>query len=167
MLTVSQQQLLNRLLLEGGAVLNSRARDRAEALRAAGLAIVSWDENRITVVPRLPGTGTYASPLRIDRDLLDLSRLRAHIAEWHRNSATLGVPRSNIHKAGWHAREHQRYHGSHTHEGPFTLVLRTGSRADIAVQPRPLGWFTGQQPVTREELNQRARDRISGRPENH
>lgn len=166
-LAVSQLQLLNRLLLEGALVLNSRSRQQAEALEAAGLAAVSQDDGLIAIAPRLPGGGTYASPLRIDRDLLDLSRLRAHIAEWHRNSATLGVPRSNVHKAVWHAGQHQRYRCTHAHEGPFTLVLRTGGRAGIAVQPRQLGWFTGQQPVTREELNQRMRDRVSGRPENH
>lgn len=166
-LAVSQLQLLNRLLLEGGLTLNSRARQRIEALEATGLAIASWDAGLVTVVPRLPGAGTYASPLRIDRDLLDLSQLRAHLREWHTAAAIRGTPRSNVHLAGWHAREHQRYQCTHTHEGPFTLVLRTGGRADIAVQPHPLGWFTGQQPVTREELNRRARDRISGRPENH
>lgn len=165
-LAVTQRQLLNRLLLEGSVVLSSRARQRIEALEEAGLVLANWDSGRVTVVPRLPGAGTYASPLRIDRDLLDLSQLRAHIAEWHRNSATLGVPRSNVHKAGWHAGQHQRYRCTHTHEGPFTLVLRTG-RGPSVMQPHPLGWFTGQQPVTREELNRRMRDRISGRPENH
>jgi hypothetical protein len=175
-LTPGQLRLLNRLLITGGLVLNDRTRGQIEGLEAAGLVAVDWDMNiqvkgsgtelagRNTVKPLLAGAGTPGDPWLIDRWALDLSELRAHVRELHADAALIqGIPRSNEFLAGWHAREHHRYRCSHAHEGPYVIVLRDGRRP--LVRPCPLGWFTGQQPVTHGEVSQRGREGISGRPE--
>jgi hypothetical protein len=173
-LTAGQLRLLNRVLLAGELILNDRARSQIEGLEAAGLVTVHWDMNiqvkgsgteltgRNTVRPLLPGAGTPGDPWLIERGVLDLSELRAHFLAMHRRAGRT-VPRSNEFLAAEHAREHHRYRCSHVHEGPYVIVLRDGRRP--LVQPRPLGWFTGQQPVTHEEVSRRFRERISGQPE--
>lgn len=91
---------------------------------------------------------SYASPLRLSRDDLDLSGLRAHCRSVHREAPR----RSNLDLASWHARQHHRLHLSHYHRGPFTLITTPRNPRGIGQIIRPLGNYTGQEMVTRAEL---------------
>jgi hypothetical protein len=82
------------------------------------------------------------------RDELDLSQLRRHVRAMHQAH---GIPRSNRDLAGWHARQHHRYYQGHIHGGPFTLI-RNARGSTIGQIPRPLGWYTGQDAKTREQV---------------
>jgi hypothetical protein len=110
--------------------------------------------------------GTYDDPDVLDRDELDLSHIRAHIRAGHRHAALKGIPRANRDLVPWHAEQHHRYgsHGHH-HRGRFTVLLGRDGRVPVAKQPRPLGWFTGQESVSREqaaaEFRQRTRAEVS------
>lgn len=98
----------------------------------------------------LPGSGTYASPLLVPADELDLSAVRRHCQEHHAHAARNGLPRSNADVASWHAGQHYRNGGlSHVHQGPIVLITRPG-RTTAGQTPRPLGWYTGQDMLTKE-----------------
>jgi hypothetical protein len=90
-------------------------------------------------------------PLILDRGSLDLSALRRHVREQHSHAAIRGIPRSNTDLAAWHFREHGRYQPGHRHFGPFVLV-RNSRGSTTGQTPRPMGWFTGQDVKTREQL---------------
>lgn len=98
--------------------------------------------------------GTYDHPLLISPEELDLTGLRAHFKAMHRRGQGRTVPRRNRDLAGEHARQHHRLYQDHIHEGPLVMITHNGRRP-VGVSPRPLGWYTGQQPVTRAELHQR------------
>ena len=102
-------------------------------------------------------------PLIIDRDDLDLSELRAHCRGMHRGP----MPRSNVDLSAWHSMRHHRYASGtgHTHRGPFVLVQRPSDhgRRPVGQLVWPLGHYTGQEPVTREQLNADFRARIAER----
>jgi hypothetical protein len=96
-------------------------------------------------------------PQVINRDDLDLAGLRAHIKAMHRVHPGGGrrrgggpVPRANLLAAGWHWAQHFCMTLSHRHEGPWTVVRDARGRT-VGALPRPLGCWTGQEPVTREQ----------------
>jgi hypothetical protein len=94
---------------------------------------------------------TYANPLRINRDQLDVSAVRAHFRAMHMRFGQT-VPRANLDVASLHARDHHRHHLDHIHRGPFTLVGTPHNPRAVGQIVRPLGDYTGQEPVTRAEL---------------
>ena len=107
--------------------------------------------------------GTYTDPDVIGRADLDVSAVRAHCREHHGNP--LHLPRANGDVAAWHAREHHHRRTSHIHRGRYTLVRRDGDpRRPVGIMPRPLGWFTGRDVVTREQLTAEWRARHPARP---
>ena len=87
---------------------------------------------------------SYDQAMPVTRESLDLSGLRKHCKAEHRVPLGAGWPRSNLDLAAVHARMHYRYHPSHTHGGPWVLVVRPGSRSTVGQIPRPQGWYTGQ-----------------------
>lgn len=95
---------------------------------------------------------SYASPLRLARDEVDVSGVRAHCREHHRS---LTLPRKNTDVAAWHAGQHHRYHLSHVHEGPWVVITRPGNPHGTGQIARPMGWYTGQEMVSREDLKNR------------
>ena len=95
----------------------------------------------------MSGLGTYGDPDLLDRSDLDLSRLRRHCREMHREAPR----RSNLDLASWHVRMHHQYYTGHRHEGPYTLVRDRRGRRPAGVTPVPLGTYTGQDAVTREQ----------------
>lgn len=94
------------------------------------------------------------------RDELDLTGLRRHCREYHsgRRPAGRGMPRDNISLAGWHWSQHHRQHQDHHHFGPFVLI-RNARGSTVGQIARPLGWYTGQDVVTREQLAAEWRER--------
>lgn len=104
-------------------------------------------------------------PMIVDRDDLDLSELRAHCKTMHRRHLSDTMPRSNRDLAAWHARQHHKYHLDHIHRGLFVLVRQPSDhgRKPVGQIVRPLGNYTGQLAVTREELNAELRERIARR----
>jgi hypothetical protein len=108
--------------------------------------------------------GTYQDPELIDRGDLDLSQLRRHVREQHAHQAARGIPRANRDLASWHAGQHHRFRpDSHIHRGPLVLIKDRDGRRPVGVSPAPLGWFTGQETVSREQVNAEARERIAAR----
>jgi hypothetical protein len=93
------------------------------------------------------------SPLILaSRDELDLSALRRHVTEMHgRHAPRVRVPRSNRDLAPWHFAQHFRYYQGHLHGGPFVLIKDAYGRT-IGQISRPLGWYTGQDAKTREQV---------------
>ena len=107
-------------------------------------------------------------PLVLDRDQLDLSELRRHVREHHKPRFGETIPRSNEHLAGWHHSKHHRQSPAHHHFGPFALVRRTGERGRPVGQiVRPLGWWTGQDVKTDQQLKDewRAKHPLPGKGE--
>jgi len=111
-------------------------------------------------------------PLVIDRDQLDLSELNAHIREHHHDGKSnirgRSAPYSLAQRAGWHASQHHRSHHSHHHFGPFALVRRPGERhRPVGQIVRPLGWWTGQDVKTDQQLKDewRAKHPLPGKGE--
>ena len=97
-------------------------------------------------------------PLILDREDIGLIGLRRHVREHHAHAAIRGIPRSNADLAAWHFRQHHRYRPDHHHFGPFVLVRdsRGSTTGQIA---RPLGWYTGQECRTREQIAAEWRER--------
>ncbi len=91
---------------------------------------------------------------------LDLSGLRAHCRAMHSHRGAR-FPRSNLDLAGWHFNEHWRYHVGHIHRGLWVLVRSRRTGLTVGQIPRPLGWHTGQEPVTRAELDRQFRERMA------
>lgn len=109
----------------------------------------------------------YKHPLVLaGRDELDLTQLRQHVREMHspKHDRRHGrrVPRSNRDLAPWHWGQHHRYHQGHHHGGPVTLVRDARGRT-VGQIPRPLGWYTGQEPKTREQVRDEFLDRMAAR----
>lgn len=107
--------------------------------------------------------GTYKDPDVLERDDLDLTGLRRHVRAEHAFGAIRGVPRSNHDLTAWHANQHHRYQPRHIHRGRYVVILDRDGRRPVAGQPRPAGWFTGQESVSREQLDAESRQRT--RPE--
>jgi hypothetical protein len=101
---------------------------------------------------------SYQDPQLISRDDLDLSGLRRHVRGDHAHAAAGGIPRANRDLARWHAAQHRRRHLEHIHRGPYTVILDARGRRPVTQEPRPLGWFTGQEPVTRAQADAEARE---------
>lgn len=95
-------------------------------------------------------SGTYRDPQVLDRDEVDLSVIREHWRTAHRGSVRR-TPRANTDLSAAHAREHH-HHGmlDHSHRGPHVLIRRQG-RPPVGQIPRPLGWYTGQDVLSRED----------------
>jgi len=97
------------------------------------------------------------TPLVVDRDDLDLSRLRAHCKAMHsRGWQGKPMPRSNRDLAAWHWNAHWRLNLSHTHRpaengGPPWIMVRDRYGRTVGQTPRPRGWYTGEAPLTREQ----------------
>lgn len=107
---------------------------------------------------------SYEHPELISRDDLDLSQLRRHVREQHAHQAARGIPRANRDLASWHATQHHRFRpDSHIHRGPLVLIKDGHGRRPVGVTPAPLGWFTGQEAVSRAQVNAEARQRLAAR----
>lgn len=106
--------------------------------------------------------GTYADPLLLDWSELNLSGLRAHCREQH---GSPHYPRANLDLASWHARQHHQYGSrSHVHREPYVLLRDSRERRPAISQPRPLGWYTGQNDIPRDQLSAELRARLAGEP---
>lgn len=106
-------------------------------------------------------------PLIIDRDEVDVSKIRAHCKELHGYAATLHLPRSNADASAWHTRQHHRFRiAGHVHLGPWVLV-RSSRGITTGQLARPLGWYTGQDVKTSAQLEaewqERARQLAAGK----
>ncbi len=105
-------------------------------------------------------------PQILGPDDLDLSGLREHCRAMHKSRPLpgrrqgAGLPRSNADLAGWHWGQHWRYHLGHLHFGPWTLVRSRHTGSTVGMITRPLGWWTGQDAVTREQLDAEFRERM-------
>jgi hypothetical protein len=87
------------------------------------------------------------------RDEIDTSAVRAHCREAHHASR---LPRANVDVATWHAHQHHRYSSSlsHIHRGLWVQIIRPGNPRGAGQVTRPLGWYTGQDAVSREQLRE-------------
>ena len=105
-------------------------------------------------------------PQTVEAADLDLSGLRAHCREHHKLRFGESWPRSNRDLATWHARRHHRYSSAmpHIHRGIPTLIRR-GGHTSPAGMARPLGWYTGQDMVTRTQLRVEMQARQAERQE--
>ena len=96
------------------------------------------------------------NPQTIDPSGLDLSGLRAHCREQHTHAANRsngGLPRANLDLAAWHARQHHRYRPRHGHyDPPWVLVRSRHTGRTTGQTPRPIGWYTGQDAKSREQV---------------
>ena len=106
-------------------------------------------------------TGTYQNPDLVSRLDLDLSQLRKHFRAMHGMRQGRKEPLRLLDLMAEHDRQHHRYRPrSHIHGGPYTIVRTRDGRRPAAVIPRPLGWFTGQDAITREEQRLRFLARV-------
>jgi hypothetical protein len=101
-------------------------------------------------------------PQIIDASELDLSALRAHCREMHAPRSGDRHPRANKDLASWHWHRHFRYPGGiqHLHRGTATLI-RSDGYVPAGQFAGPLGWFTGQDAITREQLRDELRARMA------
>jgi hypothetical protein len=60
--------------------------------------------------------------------------------------------RSNADLAGWHWSVHFCRYQAHIHRGPWVMVRDRYGRTTGQIA-RPLGWFTGQEPVAKAQLD--------------
>jgi hypothetical protein len=104
---------------------------------------------------------SYGNPLRVARTDIDVSAVRAHCREHHR---PVSLPRSNLDVAAWHAAQHHRYTSAirHVHRGPWTIVTRPGNPRGVGYRAHPMGWYTGQDMVTKAELDAEFRAKSRG-----
>jgi hypothetical protein len=99
-----------------------------------------------------PGADPRWPLILASRDELDLSLIRRHVMKMHsRHAPRVRVPRSNRDLAPWHFAQHFRLHQGHLHGGPFVLIRDAYGRT-IGQITRPLGWYTGQDAKTREQV---------------
>jgi hypothetical protein len=107
-----------------------------------------------------PGS-SFKHPLEVTPADLDLSALRVHVKAMHAGQTVRGrkPPRSNADLCTWHWEIHYRLHLGHIHEGPWIRMVRDrhGRRSPI-VTIKPRGYWTGELPVTRAELDRRFHD---------
>lgn len=114
----------------------------------------------------MSGDGSdYRHPLLVPRDDLDLSQLRRHVREHHSGRLLRGrpAPRSNRDLAGWHASLHHRMRGTHTHRGPLVLITRPDRTSTIGQIVVPLGNYTGQDTLTREQAQEEFKAKMEAR----
>lgn len=108
-----------------------------------------------------PGS-TLRNPLVLYAADLDLSGLRAHCREEHRAPT---YPRANLDLAGWHASQHHRYRPGHTHRDPPWVLIRHRTTGRTTGQlARPVGWYTGQGAVSREQGAAELPGRLNDQP---
>jgi hypothetical protein len=116
-------------------------------------------ERGAKVTPRAGDGSDPRAPMVIEREELDLSLLRAHCRQMHRQA---GLPRANVALAGWHAREHHRRHLDHVHRGLWVVIGWPSFLPAVEIA-RPMGWYTGQDPVSRAQVDEELRERLSSR----
>lgn len=100
---------------------------------------------------------SITQPLILDsQDELDLSQLNAHIRKFHGGGRSRirgrSAPRKLRERAPWHWDQHHRLHQNHHHFGPFVLIKDSSGHTTGQI-PRTLGWYTGQEVKTREQLD--------------
>lgn len=94
------------------------------------------------------------------RGELDLTKLNAHITEWHAGGKShirgRSAPRKLTERSSWHWGQHHRVGHAHLHFGPIVLVRDTRG-STLGQIARPIGWFTGQEVKTKDQLNEEFR----------